>query len=62
MVLGNDEVELLLWVLGIRGEFRGDALKDCELLGWFNGNADQGAIRAEELDYLLAHESILFPG
>jgi len=23
VVLGNDEVEFLLWVLGIRGEFRG---------------------------------------
>ena len=23
--LGNNEVELILWVLGIRGEFRGDA-------------------------------------
>jgi len=25
VVLGNDEVEFLLWVLGIRGEFRGPA-------------------------------------
>ena len=55
MVLGDDEVEFLLWVLGIRGEFRDDVGKDCDLLGWFNGNADQGAIRAEKLVYLLAH-------
>jgi hypothetical protein len=40
VVLGNDEVEFLLWVLGIRGEFKSDLLKDCDLLGWFNGNAD----------------------
>jgi len=40
VVLGNDEVEFLLWILGIRGEFGDDVLKDCDLLGWFNGNAD----------------------
>jgi hypothetical protein len=40
VVLGNDEVEFLLRVLGIRGEFRDDVLKNCDLLGWFNGNVD----------------------
>ena len=44
MVLGNDEVEFLLWILGIRGEFRDDVLKDCDLLGWFKGNADKDTL------------------
>ncbi len=42
MVLGDDFVELLLGVLGIGG----DVAQDCELLGQFYGNADEGAIGA----------------
>ena len=49
MVLGDDFVELLLWVLGIGGELGGDVAQDCELLGQFYGNADESAIGAEEL-------------
>ncbi len=49
MELGDDLVELLLGVLGIGGEFGGDVAQDCELLGQFYGNADESAIRAEEL-------------
>ncbi len=49
MVLGDDFVELLLWVLGIGGELGGDVAQDSELLGQFYGNADEGAIGAEEL-------------
>ncbi len=37
MVLGNDEVELRLEVLGIRGEFRDDVLKDCDFLAGLPG-------------------------
>ena len=44
MVLGNDEVEFLLWVLGIRGELGDDVLKDCDLLGWLKGNAHEDAM------------------
>ena len=33
MVLGDDLVELLLGVLGIGGEIRGDVAQDGELLG-----------------------------
>ena len=29
--------------------------KDCDLLGWFNGDRNKRAIGAEELVYLLAH-------
>ncbi len=49
MVLGDDLVELLLGVLGIGGELGGDVTQDCELLGQFYGNADEGGIGAEEL-------------
>ena len=47
--LGDDLVELLLGVLGIRGELGGDVAQDCELLGQLYGNADERAIGAEEL-------------
>ena len=33
VVLGDDLVELLLGVLGIGEEIRGDVAQDCELLG-----------------------------
>ncbi len=49
MELGDDLVELLLGVLGIGGEFGGDVAQDCELLVELYGNADEGAIGAEEL-------------
>ncbi len=53
MVLSDDLVELLLGVLGrvlgIGGELGGDVAQDCELLGQLYGNADEGAIGAEEL-------------
>ncbi len=49
MVLGDDLIELLLGVLGIGGELGGDVAQDCELLVELDGNADQGAIGAEEL-------------
>ncbi len=49
MELGNDLVELLLSVLGIRGELGGDVAQDCKFLVELYGNADQGAIGAEEL-------------
>ena len=49
MVLGDDFVELLLGVLGIGGELGGDVAQDGELLRQFDGNADEGAIRAEKL-------------
>ncbi len=52
MEIGYDLVELLLGVLGIGGELGGDVAQDGELLGQFYGNADEGAIRAEELDDL----------
>ena len=44
MVLGDDLVELLLGVLGIGGELGGHVVQDCELLGHFYGNVDEGAI------------------
>ena len=59
MVLGDDLVELLLGVLGIGGELGGDVAQDCELLGQFYGNADEGAIGAEELVDLIGHGSIV---
>jgi len=49
VVLGDDLVELLLGVLGIGGELRGNVAQDCELVGQFYGNADEGAIGTEEL-------------
>ena len=49
MVLGDDLIELLLGVLGIGGELGGDVAQDCEFLGQFYGNADEGAIGTEEL-------------
>ena len=49
MELGDDLVELLLGVLGIGGELGGNVAQDCEFLGQFYGNADEGAIGAEEL-------------
>ncbi len=59
MELGDDLVELLLGVLGIGGEFGGDVAQDCELLGQFYGNADEGAIGAEELVDRLTHRCTL---
>ena len=59
MVLGDDLVELLLGVLGIGGELGGDVAQDCELLGEFYGNADEGAIGAEELVDLFRHGFML---
>ena len=55
MVLGDDLVELLLGVLGIGGELGGDVAQDCELLVELYGNADEGAIGAEELVDLFSH-------
>ena len=49
MELGDDLVELLLGVHGIGGELGGDVAQDCELLGKFYGDADEGAIGADEL-------------
>ena len=49
MVLGDNLVELLLGVLGIGGELGGDVVQDRELLVQLYGNADEGAIGAEEL-------------
>jgi len=49
VVLGDDLVELLLGVFGIGGELGGDVVQDCEFLGQLYGNADEGAIGAEEL-------------
>ena len=49
VVLGDDLVELLLGVLGIWGELGGDVAQDCDLLVELYGNADEGAIGAEEL-------------
>ncbi len=59
MVLGDDLVELLLGVLGIRGELGGDVVQDGELLVELYGNADEGAIGAEELVNLFSHGLIL---
>ena len=55
MVLGDDLVELLLGVLGIGGELGGDVAQDCELLVELYGNANEGAIGAEELVDLFSH-------
>ncbi len=49
MVLGDDLLELLLGVLGIGRELGGDVAQNCELLGQFYWNADEGAIGTEEL-------------
>ena len=59
MELGDDLVELLLGVPGIGGELGGDVAQDCELLGQFYGNADEGAIGAEELVDLFTHSNCL---
>ncbi len=40
MVPGDDLVELLLGVLGIGGQVRGDVAQDWELLGELYGNGD----------------------
>jgi len=57
--LGDDLVELLLGVHGIGGELGGDVAQDCELLRQFYGNADEGAIGAEELVDLFTHSNCL---
>ena len=62
MVLGDDLDELLLGVLGIGRELGGDVAQDCELLGQFYGNADEGAIGAEELVNLFSHALNFTPG
>ncbi len=49
MELGDYFVELLLGVLDVGGELGGDVAQDCELLVELYGNADEGAIGAEEL-------------
>ncbi len=49
MELADDLVQLLLGVLGIGGELGGDVAQNCELLVELYGNADEGAIGAEEL-------------
>ncbi len=55
MELGEDFVELFLGVLSIGGELGGDVAQDCELLVKLYGNADEGAIGAEELVNLFSH-------
>ena len=59
MELGDDLVEMLFGVLGIGGELGGDVAQDCDLLGQFYGNADEGAIGAEELVDLFTHSNCL---
>ncbi len=59
MEFGDDLVELLLGVLGIGGELGGDVAQDCELLVELYGNADQGAIGAEELVDLFSHGEMI---
>ncbi len=59
MVLGDDLVELPLGVLGIGGELGGDVAQDCELLVELYGNADEGAIGAEELVNLFSHGEMI---
>ncbi len=49
MVFGDDLVKLLLGVLGIGRELGRDVAQDCELLVELYGNADEGAVGAEEL-------------
>ena len=49
MILCDDLVELLLGVLGMGRELGGDVAQDGELLGELYGDADEGAIGAEEL-------------
>jgi hypothetical protein len=44
VVLGDDLVELLLGVLGMRLELGGAVVQYCELLGELHGNADEGAV------------------
>ncbi len=56
MELADDLVQLLLGVLGIGGELGGDVAQDCELLVELYGNADEGAIGAEELVDLFWHD------
>ena len=55
MVLGDNLVELLLGVLGTGGELGGDVAQDCELLVELYGDADEGAVGAEELVDLFTH-------
>ncbi len=45
----NPIVTAILGVLGIGKELRGNVVHDCEPLGQLYGNADEGAIGAEEL-------------
>jgi len=54
--LGDDLVELLLGVVGIGGELGGDVALDFVLVVQFYGNADEGAIGAEELVDMFCHE------
>jgi hypothetical protein len=56
MEFGDNLIELLLWVLGIGGEFCGNVAKYRDLLIRLHGDTDQRAIGTEELIYLLAHE------
>ena len=47
--LRDNLVELLLWVLSIRGELGGNVAKNCDLFIRLHGDTDQRAIGAEEL-------------
>ena len=47
--LRDNLIELLLWVLGARGEFCGNVAKNSDLLIRLHGDTDQRAIGTEEL-------------
>ena len=55
VVLGDNRVEFLLGILGGGGKISGNVAQDCELLMELYGNADEGAIGAEELIDLFSH-------
>lgn len=55
MIFGDDRIEFSLGVSAGGGELLGNSMKDCDLLGRFDGDRNQGAVRIEELVDLFGH-------
>ena len=55
VILGDNLIEFSLGVSAGGGELLGNSIKDCDLLGRFDGDGNQGAVGIEELVDLLGH-------
>ena len=55
MIFGDDRIEFSLGVSARGGELLGNSMKECDLLGRFDGYRNQGAVGIEELVDLFGH-------